>query len=147
MSIPVLRDGRERGSRDTRVLHGVHGAPLAAVHEAPALVTRLTTKAMRQAPRMTPEERLTVLASAGRLFAEATLGGQTPEEYCRAQALASGVPVTVARRTLGRISQVCGLLPEIVRRQSPVGAGGTARWVRRGSVLGVVAPSNHPATH
>ncbi|WP_327351211.1 aldehyde dehydrogenase family protein [Streptomyces sp. NBC_01304] len=146
-AVPVLRDGQERGSRDTRVLHAVNGAPLAAVHEAPALVARLTTKAMRQAPRMPQDERLTVLAAAGRLFAEATLGGQTPEEYCLTQALASGVPVAVARRTLGRMSRVCGLLPEIVRRQSPVGAGGTARWVRRGSVLAVVAPSNHPATH
>ncbi|MCY0917381.1 aldehyde dehydrogenase family protein [Streptomyces sp. H27-G5] len=147
LAIPVLRDGRERTSRDTRVLNGVDGVPLATVHEAPALVTRLTVKAMRQAPRMAPDERLAVLAKAGALFGSATLGGVTPEQYCRVQALASGVPVDVARRTLGRIGDDCARLGEVVDRQAPVGAGRTARWVRRGSVFGVVAPSNHPATH
>ncbi|MFE6334313.1 aldehyde dehydrogenase family protein [Streptomyces sp. NPDC057798] len=147
MSIPVLRDGEERESRDTRVLHDVSGAPLAEVHEAPALVTRMTVKAMRQAPPMTLDKRLAVLAEAGRLFAEATLGGQTPEQYCRVQALASGVPIPVARRTLDRLRNDCRDLGEVTRRQIPSGAGRTARWVRRGSVFGVVAPSNHPATH
>ncbi len=147
LPIPVLRAGQERTSRDTRVLHGVNGAPLALVHEAPALVTKLTVRAMRQAPRMPLDERLAVLADAGNLFAKATLNGQTPEEYCRVQALVSGVPVSVARQTLGRMSEDCGLLADVISRQCPVGACQTARWVRRGSVFGVVAPSNHPATH
>ncbi|MFJ9864319.1 aldehyde dehydrogenase family protein [Streptomyces sp. NPDC101165] len=146
-SIPVLRSGQERTSRDTRVLHDVHGAPLAEVHEAPALVTKLTVRAMRQASPMARDERLAVLAEAGRLFAKGTPGGQTPEEYCRIQSLASGVPVSVARATLDRIGNDCALLGEVVGRQAPVGAGRTARWVRRGRVFGVVAPSNHPATH
>ncbi|WP_405591298.1 aldehyde dehydrogenase family protein [Streptomyces sp. NBC_01190] len=150
LSVPVIRGGQERGSRDTRVLHGVNGESLATVHEAPALVTGMTVRAMRQAPRMGPDERLAVLAEAGRLFAEATLGGQPPEEYCRVQALASGVPIGVARRTLGRTRDdlgALGALGAILARQAPVGAGRTARWVRRGSVFGVVAPSNHPGTH
>ncbi|MFI1026993.1 aldehyde dehydrogenase family protein [Streptomyces sp. NPDC020951] len=146
-AIPVLRGGERRTSRDTRLLHGVDGAPLATVHEAPALVARLTARAMREAPRTTREERLTVLAVAGRLFAEATLAGQSPEEYCRAQALASGVPVRVARRTLARVRGDSALLGEVVGRQAPIGTGRTARWARRGRVLGVIAPSNHPGTH
>ncbi|MFE0514356.1 aldehyde dehydrogenase family protein [Streptomyces sp. NPDC058964] len=147
MSIPVLRGGQERASRDSRMLHDVNGDPLAEVHEAPALLAELTVKAMRQAPPMPLQERLAVLAEAGRLFAEAPLGGQTPQEYCRVQALASGVPVAVARQTLARTRDDSALLGEVVGRQSPAGAGRTARWVRRGCVLGVVAPSNHPATH
>jgi acyl-CoA reductase-like NAD-dependent aldehyde dehydrogenase len=147
LSIPVLRGGTECGSRDTSVLHGVNGAPLATVHEAPALVTRLTVQAARRAPSLTTDDRLAVLAKAGSLFAEATLNGQSPEEYCRVQALASGVPITVARRTLSRMNEVCAVIGDVVARQAPVGAGRTARWSRRGDVLGVVAPSNHPATH
>ncbi|OEU88195.1 hypothetical protein DB35_17555 [Streptomyces abyssalis] len=147
LSIPVLRDGEERSSRDTHLLHGVDGVPVATVHEAPAMVTRLTVKRMRAAPRTAQDKRLAALADAGRLFAEATLGGQTPEEYCRVQSIVSGVPIGVARQTLGRMRDDCGLLGDVVARQSPVGAGRTARWVRRGSVFGVVAPSNHPATH
>jgi acyl-CoA reductase-like NAD-dependent aldehyde dehydrogenase len=147
LSVPMVRGGAERDSRDTRILHGVNGDPLATVHEAPALVTRLTVKAMRQAPRMAERERLAVLAEAGRLFAESTLGGQSPEEYCRVQALGSGVPISVVRRTLARMPGECALLGEVVARQAPVGVGDRARWVRRGEVLGVVAPSNHPGTH
>ncbi|MER6924083.1 hypothetical protein ABT314_34905, partial [Streptomyces spiralis] len=125
--IPVLRGGQEHRSRDSRPLHDVNGNPLAEVHEAPALTTRLTAKAMRQAPALDPDERLAVLAEAGALFAGATLGGQTPEEYCRLQALASGVPVAVARGTLERMRGDCALLGTVVGRQSPVGAGRTAR--------------------
>ncbi|OKJ11683.1 aldehyde dehydrogenase family protein [Kitasatospora sp. CB01950] len=146
LSIPVFRGGEERTSQDTRTLHGVDGTPLATVHEAPALVTRMAVKAMRTAPAMSTDERLAVLAAAGRLFAEATLGGLTPDAYCHAQALASGVPIGVARQSLNRVGDDCGRLGEVVARQAPAGAGRTARWMRRGSVLGVVAPSNHPAT-
>lgn len=147
LSIPVLRGGQESGSRDTSVLHGVNGAPLATVNEAPPLVTRLAVKAARRAPALAAAERLAVLAKAGSLFAEATLGGQSPEEYCRVQAQASGVPIRVARETLGRLNEICAVLGDVVARQAPAGAGRAARWVRRGDVFGVVAPSNHPATH
>ncbi|MET7679231.1 aldehyde dehydrogenase family protein [Streptomyces sp. NPDC005423] len=147
VSIPVLRGGQEHTSRDSRVLHDVYGDELARLHEAPALTTRLTVRALRSAPQLPLDQRLAQLAEAGRLFATATLGGQSPQEYCRAQALASGVPVTVARATLERMRGDCALLGDIVGRQSPLGAGRTARWARRGAVLGVVAPSNHPATH
>jgi acyl-CoA reductase-like NAD-dependent aldehyde dehydrogenase len=146
-SVPAFREGQERTSRDTRTLHGVDGAPLAVVHEAPALVTRMTVRTMGNAPAVAQDERLAVLAEAGRLFAGATLGELTPDGYCRAQALASGVPIGVARGSLSRVADDCGRLGEVVARQAPVGAGRTARWVRRGTVLGVVAPSNHPATH
>ncbi|WP_328536930.1 aldehyde dehydrogenase family protein [Streptomyces sp. NBC_00344] len=147
MSVPALRAGEERTSRDTRVLRGVTGEPLATVHEVPPLVARMTVKNMRQAPELGLAERLPVLAEAGRLFAKAALGGQTPEEYCHLQALASGVPVTVARGVLERVARESESLGEVVRRQVPAGAGDTARWVRRGRVLSVIAPSNHPGTH
>ncbi|WP_058042242.1 aldehyde dehydrogenase family protein [Streptomyces roseifaciens] len=149
MFIPILRQGSEGTSRDTRVLHAVTGAPLGTLHEAPAVVNRLAVKAMRTAPDTPPGEIAAVLAQAGRLFARATLGGQTPEEYFRLQALASGVPIAVARRTAERLAEECGLLADVTEEQRPAGTGPgrPARWARRGSVLAVVAPSNHPGTH
>ncbi|MEV0176954.1 aldehyde dehydrogenase family protein [Streptomyces sp. NPDC050803] len=121
-SVPVLRDGQERTSRDTRVLHDVHGEPLAEIHEAPALVTRTTVRAMRRAATVPQDDRLAALAEAGRLFAKGTPGGQSPEEYCHMQALASGVPVSVARATLNRVADDCARLGEIIARQTPAGA-------------------------
>ncbi|MFE9825316.1 aldehyde dehydrogenase family protein [Streptomyces sp. NPDC005791] len=147
LPLPVVRDGEEHTSRDARVLHGVDAAPLATVHEAPPLITRLAVKAMRRAPRIPLDERLTILAEAGRRFAEDTLGGESPQEYCRLQALASGVPVTVARGALGRVREDCARIGDVVAGQRPVGVGRAARWARRGDILGVIAPSNHPGTH
>ncbi|RLU79322.1 hypothetical protein CTZ27_37420 [Streptomyces griseocarneus] len=149
LPIPLLRQGRETASRDTRVLHAVTGSPLATISESPAVLTRLTVKAMHTAPQMPSAEVAVVLAEAGRLFAKATLGGQTPEEYCQQQALASGVPIGVARRAAERYQEECRLLAETAEAQRPAGAapGRPARWARRGSVLAVVAPSNHPGTH
>ncbi|MFD7133634.1 aldehyde dehydrogenase family protein [Streptomyces sp. NPDC059894] len=149
LSIPLIRQGAESTSRDTHVLHAVTGAPLATVHEAPPLLTRLTAGAMRTLPETAPGELAAALAEAGRIFATETVEGQTPDDYCRQQALASGAPVAVARRTLDRWERQCRVLPDVVAEHRPVGAapGRPARWVRRGSVLGVIAPSNHPATH
>ncbi|MDT9683057.1 aldehyde dehydrogenase family protein [Streptomyces sp. TRM76323] len=149
LSIPLVRQGVESTSRDTHVLHSVTGAALATVHEAPPLLTRLTAKAMHAVPEPDAEELASVLAEAGRIFATETIAGQTPEDYCRQQSLASGVPIGVPVRTLARLEHECGLLPDVVGEQRPVGAapGRPARWVRRGSLLGVIAPSNHPTTH
>jgi hypothetical protein len=148
-SIPVLRQGVESASRDTHILHAVTGLPLATVHEAPPLLTRLTVKAMRAVPENAPEKLASVLSEAGRIFATETIDGQTPDDYCHQQALASGVPIAVARRTVDRLGRECGQLPDVVAEQRPIGVvpNRPARWIRRGSLLGVVAPSNHPATH
>ncbi|MEV5942803.1 aldehyde dehydrogenase family protein [Streptomyces sp. NPDC051994] len=89
------------------------------------------------------------LAEAGRRFAKATLAGLTPEEYAELQALASGVPIRAAQSTLRRLGEEGARLGNVVTQQQPAGTGPQtrARWSRRGSVLGVVAPSNHPGTH
>ncbi|MYY05517.1 aldehyde dehydrogenase family protein [Streptomyces sp. SID4913] len=149
-SIPLIRQGEESPSRETRALRAVTGAPLATVHEAPALLTRLTVKRMRAtAGAPSARESAAVLAEAGRRFAKDTLAGLGPEEYAEAQALASGVPVRAARHTLVRLEQDAAVLGDVVARQRPADAGdsGRSRWSRRGRVLGVVAPSNHPGTH
>ncbi|MCF4139012.1 aldehyde dehydrogenase family protein [Streptomyces sp. Tue 6430] len=149
LSLSLLRQGVETTSRDTRTLHAVTGTPLATVHDAPPLLTRLTVRRTRTDLPPPPADPGAVLAEAGRRFAEDTLAGLGPEEYAARQALASGVPVRAAHATLARTARECAVLAETVARQRPVGAGpgSPARWARRGSVLGVVAPSNHPATH
>lgn len=150
LSIPLLRQGTERTSRDTRVLRAVTGAPLATVHEAPALLARTIVKRMRTGvPSLPLDELGAVLAEAGRRFAKSTIAGLTPEKYTELQALASGVPMHAARQTLRRLGDEGTLLTQVVEEQRPAGCAvaGPARWSRRGSVLGVVAPSNHPATH
>ncbi|MFF3271330.1 aldehyde dehydrogenase family protein [Streptomyces chrestomyceticus] len=132
------------------------GSPAGELSLAPPLLIRQVLNEMRAAPEQPAAERLAALARAGELFATATLDGETPDAYCRRQALVSGLPVSVARRTLDRVARTGRAAADTLAAQRPPGAvpldalsagDTTAVWVRKGDVLGVLAPGNHPATH
>ncbi|MFH8345630.1 aldehyde dehydrogenase family protein [Streptomyces sp. NPDC018045] len=132
------------------------GSPAGELSLAPPLLIRQVINEMRAAPEQPAGERLAALARAGELFATAILDGETPDAYCRRQALVSGLPVSVARRTLDRAARTGRAAADTLAAQRPAGArllddlpatGATAVWVRKGDVLGVLAPGNHPATH
>ncbi|GCD46997.1 aldehyde dehydrogenase family protein [Streptomyces paromomycinus] len=132
------------------------GSPAGELSLAPPLLIRQVLDEMRAAPEQPAAERLAALARAGELFATATLDGETPDAYCRRQALVSGLPVSVARRTLDRAARTGRAAADTAAAQRPTGAvpldalsagDTTAVWVRKGDVLGVLAPGNHPATH
>lgn len=132
------------------------GNPAGELSLAPPLLIRQVINEMRAAPEQTAAERLAALARAGELFATATLDGETPDAYCRRQALVSGLPLSVARRTLDKVARTGRAAADTLAAQRPTGAlplddlsagDTTAVWVRKGDVLGVLAPGNHPATH
>ncbi|WP_050502650.1 aldehyde dehydrogenase family protein [Streptomyces monomycini] len=132
------------------------GSPAGELSLAPPLLIRQVINEMRAAPEQPTAERLAALARAGELFATATLEGETPDAYCRRQALVSGLPVSVARRTLDRVARTGRAAADTLAAQRPTGAvpldelsagATTAVWARKGDVLGVLAPGNHPATH
>ncbi|NDK23985.1 aldehyde dehydrogenase family protein [Streptomyces sp. TR1341] len=156
-TLPVLRPAGPYRSDDRGLLRAVSGAPLAEVGEAPPLLVRRTLEQQRRArveadgrPRALGEERLRTLRIAGELFLTATLDGERPEDYVRVQSLATGLPEAAVRRAMTQLrDQLAGLGPAL-GAQRPSGAGPDsprAKWVRRASLLGVIAPSNHPATH
>jgi acyl-CoA reductase-like NAD-dependent aldehyde dehydrogenase len=93
-----------------------------------------------------------VVARAGQLFSTATLAGEPPHEYCRRHALATGVPTSVAAGMLAELPPWTASLAQLVQDEQatvPVeadGLHGKIHRVPRGRTLGVVAPSNHPAT-
>ncbi|OKH98417.1 hypothetical protein A6A06_30045 [Streptomyces sp. CB02923] len=137
------------------------GSPAGELSLAPPLLIRQVINEMRAAPEQPARDRLAALARAGELFATATLDGETPDAYCRRQALVSGLPVSIARRTLDRVARTGRAAADTLAAQRPTGAlpsddlpldgaptaDATAVWVRKGDVLGVLAPGNHPATH
>lgn len=161
LPLPLLRPSGEHHSLDRQPVVAVDGSPLAEVHMAPAMLMPRVVDELRDADDDDQGHRLAVLSRAGELFETATVGGQTPEGYSANQARCSGVPVNVVRRSLGRLRDETGSMAETVAAQRPRGtrrvepvAGPTtancdaaAAWVQKARVLGVIAPSNHPATH
>jgi hypothetical protein len=151
--ISLVRAGITATSAETAQVLGVDGAPLATIDVAPPLLATLTIAGIRKnRPGEAPDPA--VLELAGRLFAAAELNGLTPDEYCDLQARASGVPITVVRRTLRDLEETCAQMGERVAAACPPGAAAGvspgeigAVWARRGEALAVIAPSNNPGTH
>lgn len=149
-SIPVLRATGEYPSYEVAQVLAVSGEPLAEVGQAPPLLVRRSVDESRRSPEQTTAERLAALRTAGELFRTAELGGESPQQYTRSHALATGTPIGVAERALERYPVLTAGLEAVLAGERPAAAGtgsSAARWVPRGSVLGVVAPSNHPGVH
>ncbi|MEU2789675.1 aldehyde dehydrogenase family protein [Streptomyces sp. NPDC007100] len=159
--IAVERPSGPYRSANRTALTDVTGRPAGELSLAPPLLIRQVINEMRAAPEQPAADRLAALARAGELFATATLDGETPDAYCHRQALVSGLPVSVARRTLAKVARAGRAAAETLAAQRPAGAvpldalpatgrpdtGAVPVWVRKGDVLGVLAPGNHPATH
>jgi len=155
--LPLLLPSGWHSSKDQQVIRGISGAALAELALAPPLLVRSVVADLRRTPRLSPRERLAVLARAGELFADAMLDEETPAAYCQRQALATGVPVSVPRDALCAMRAFLYGIADTLEAQRPRGAahwqgiaggaGCSVLWMRRGRVLAVMAPSNHPMTH
>jgi len=157
-SIPIIRASLRGSSLDSRNLVAADGRLLAVMCEAPALLmTRIVAEARKTESQSLPA-RHQILARAGRLFAEATLEGQSPGDYRRDAAASSGLPSSVFSRALAYYASALDDIGSIVAAQKPRDAlplddaSGQRRspcaiWVPRGRVLAVVAPGNHPEAH
>lgn len=163
LEIPLWRAGREQASLDTAPLPGYRGAPVAQVHQAPALVAAPAAAALRRAappPGEHPGPLWAAIARAGDLFEQAELGGCTPDEYLRLLTLATGTPVHWNGLAMAELAAGLRGIRGALQWQAPGGdlaafTGGLAArpdgracvWAPRGRVLAFVAPSNHPAVH
>ncbi|MBO2454011.1 aldehyde dehydrogenase family protein [Actinomadura barringtoniae] len=155
-SVEVIRPAGDYRSLEREPLTDVTGSLVGALGLAPPLLIRRVLQEMRESPDQPLAERLAALAEGGRLFATATLDGETPEAYCTAQSRVSGVPIRAAHRGLGFIASAAAAMPSILRAQVPRGVkttmaeappGVSAIWTRRGRLLAVLAPGNHPLPH
>ena len=149
----MLIGGVERRSADRTELVTIAGRPLATVHEGPPLLARLVVRTLR-GPIDAPS-RAALLTRAGEAFATATLAGETPADYCRHHALATGIPRQVAERGLTSLAGWLAAIGDVVAAEvapDPQPPRGTddplavVRRVPRGRVLAVGLPNNHPET-
>ncbi|GAA2268809.1 aldehyde dehydrogenase family protein [Kitasatospora cystarginea] len=135
----------------------VTGAVMAELSLAPALYVNRAVKALRAATPLPAAGRAAALARAAELFRTATLGGLTPKEYEAAVSRVSGLPIAVVRTATQTCAERVGQSYRSVQLAGPRGAvsdwrdplarTGQAVWARRGEVLAVHVPGNHPGTH
>lgn len=135
----------------------VTGAVVAEMSLVPPLFVGRAMKALRTATELPAPERAAALARAAELFRSAPLGGLTPQAYedavCRVSGLPIGVVRTATQTCADRVAQSyrsvqlarpAGAVPDW---RDPLARTGQAVWTRRGEVLAVHVPGNHPGTH
>ncbi|MBN1173509.1 MAG: aldehyde dehydrogenase family protein, partial [Micromonosporaceae bacterium] len=135
----------------------VTGTPLAELSLVPPVFVTRTMSALRRASTPATDDRIGMIARAGELFATATLGGQSVDEYQHMVSRVSGIPVTAVRESTGTIATRLSRVYFSIQHARPAGAvgevtdpmtrTGRAVWVRRGSVFAVQAAGNHPGPH
>ncbi|MBC2876051.1 MULTISPECIES: aldehyde dehydrogenase family protein [Streptomyces] len=153
LPLDALGPGGPYRTQARETVHDVTGRPVAELSVVPRLYVRRALAALRRAETPPLDERTAALAEAARLFATATIDGMSVERYEHTVARVGGLPVSVVRQATGTLATglagaygfACQARP---RGSRDVSAGaGTARWIRRGDVLSVLAAGNHPGIH
>ncbi|MCZ7416812.1 MULTISPECIES: aldehyde dehydrogenase family protein [unclassified Streptomyces] len=142
---PVIA-GREVDSRDRSTLTAVDGSPLASVGLAPRLMAQAALNRLRSADAE-PAPDAALFAKAGELFATAELDGESPQEYCRRVALATGTPLGAVTGAREGIRNQLSLVERLNQAELPApfaAPGFATHWVPRGDLLAAVVPNNHP---
>ncbi|WP_051969439.1 aldehyde dehydrogenase family protein [Kitasatospora azatica] len=150
---PIL-GGQAVESRDRTELTALDGSVLASIGLAPRLlaqaaVNRLRTAAQQAAQQQTggPPPGPELFATAGELFANAELDGESPAEYRRRVVLATGTPGPAVSRAIENIRRSLGLVERINQAELPLpfaAPGYRTHWVPRGALLAAIVPNNHP---
>ncbi|NEA55080.1 aldehyde dehydrogenase family protein [Streptomyces sp. SID13666] len=135
----------------------VTGAVMAEMSLVPALFVNRAMKALHAAAPLPAAERASALARAAELFRTATLGGLTLQDYEAAVTRVSGLPVEIVRVATQTCADRVSHSYRSVQLARPRGAVSDWRdplvrttqavWTRRGDVLAVHVPGNHPGTH
>ncbi|MFJ2779656.1 MULTISPECIES: aldehyde dehydrogenase family protein [unclassified Kitasatospora] len=159
-AIPVLDALGPAGpyrAHNRQEITDVTGAVMAELSLVPALYVNRTMKALHAATPLPAAERASALARAAELFRTATLGGLTVREYEAAVSRVSGLPVNVVRTATATCADRVASSYRSVQSARPAGAvpdwrdplvrTSQAVWTRRGEVLAVHVPGNHPGTH
>jgi acyl-CoA reductase-like NAD-dependent aldehyde dehydrogenase len=169
LHLPILRFGEPYKSLDVdAVVHFVTGDKVAELSRANGAMVE---RDMRHAPRaraalrdLAPQELLTRMRQAARLFMEGTLslgeGSQTAAEFVKLQSASTGLPENLCRANMAKnqyvLENLAGILDALTRGLDlnvlARGFGSEARGVplsyqAQSPVLGMVLPNNSPGVH
>src|SRR5687767_9421754 len=168
LHLPVLRWGQPYTSMEVaEVVHFSTGEPIARVSRANGgMIQRDMRKAQRarDALREIPiDELITRVGKAGELYSDGNLpmgdGGQSPDEFVRAQSASTGLPERLCRANMKKnkfvlsemrrilTSLTRGLDLEVLSKGYGEERGVPISYQAQSPVLGLVLPSNSPGVH
>jgi acyl-CoA reductase-like NAD-dependent aldehyde dehydrogenase len=155
--LDALGPGGPYRTRTRQRITDVTGAVVGEMSLAPKLFVNRAMKALRAAVPLPAADRASALVRAAELFTTATLGDLTVREYEAAVSRVSGLPIGVVRVATAtcadRVAQSYGSVQlarpsgAVADWRDPLVRTGHAVWTRRGEVLAVHVPGNHPGTH
>ncbi|MFJ3900252.1 aldehyde dehydrogenase family protein [Streptomyces sp. NPDC090025] len=146
ITVDPLVCGRPVTSSDRSRLADVRGGDLADVGAAPRLMALAALRELREHADGVPQGQ-DLFDRAATLFEEATLAGESPEEYADRVSYATGLTAAaVAQSVRDLVDELRELSEATAAELPPTGFGGgfATRWVPRGRVFAAVMASNHP---
>ncbi len=155
--VDALGPRGEYQARHRVVVNDVRGETAVDLGLIPRLFVWRGVSALRKATPLPVEERTRALVEAGRIFANDTLGGLSPDAYQRLVSRVSGMPLYMVRRSTAIIAESAAKAYQTAHCARPQAAaaswtdartfGGSAVWTRRNDVFGVLASGNTPSVH
>jgi acyl-CoA reductase-like NAD-dependent aldehyde dehydrogenase len=143
-------------SRHPTVINDVRGVPAAELSMVPVPYVTRAMAALRAARGRTADHAA-MLAAAGSLFRDGTVGGLSASGYQHLVSRITGLGITEVRTAADRVaaraehaaewSQYGKPLGAVSTRTDPAVRGGVGLWTRRGNVFAVHASGNHPGVH
>jgi acyl-CoA reductase-like NAD-dependent aldehyde dehydrogenase len=155
--IDALGAEGEYRPHNREVLRSASGMAVAELSIVPSLYVSRTLRAQRKVRPLPVAHRRAALVKAADLFAAGVVAGLDHDDYIRLAGKLSGLPITVIRAGAANVTHGVASAFDAVRPARPTGAvadwrdeatrTGSAVWVRRGEVFGVLAAGNGPAIH
>jgi acyl-CoA reductase-like NAD-dependent aldehyde dehydrogenase len=154
--IEVLGPSGPYSTRRPTAITDVRGTIAAELSLAPLPYVTRAMAALRTA-RGRSTNRAAMLADAGSLFLDGTVGGLSAPEYQHLVSRITGLGITEVRSASDRLASRAEHAAEWAQYGRPWGAvsvrtdpsvrSGAGLWARRGNVFAVHASGNHPGVH
>lgn len=160
MCVTAIVMGKNKSSLDTKVLEDFYGNKLVEVSYIPGISVSKIVSDQRDAYKMlTLEELLSIIKSAGQILATNDILGESVQDYYRKFVLSTGLPMQCVINGLEALSYKMRNIDKILKYEIPYSIIGNfdsglfknhdnfLAASQQGKILGVIAPSNHPAVH
>lgn len=157
MRIDALGPNGDYQTRNSETITTTGGTAVAELSIVPPLYVARSISVQRSTRPLPADQREAGLAKAADVFATGVIAGLDFDSYVALSSQISGVPVTVTRASAAGVADAVASAFDVTQLARPIGAvtdwrdertrGGSAVWVRRGEVLGVLASGNGPGVH